>query len=194
MIKFLPLITSSLFLVACSPTSPRPRPKPNLIPILSGEFIHPADGQTISLTIGENLSGNPQAIVPPSGIFHFQQATSSFYTFQGEKIAESSVTWKEQSIEIQHEPTSGKILITEDSSDALPVKRYILLSPLPGLPRRLNVHYLSPHVRFWNTTDPDLHIPPELILLPNHKVWVEGGSIIKLSDIYKSTTPISTGG
>lgn len=189
MIKFLPLIISSLLLVACSSTTPRP--KPNLIPIVSGEFINPTDGQSISLTIGENLGENPQTIVSPSGISQFQQATSSFYTFQGEKIAESSVTWKGQNIEIQYEPTSGKILITEDSSDALPLKRYILLSPLAG---KLTAHYLGLHDRFWIAIDPDIHVPPELILLPNHKVWVEGGHILELKNIYKSTTPFSIGG
>ena len=130
MIKPCLLIASALLWTACSSSPPTTTTSgPKSIPLVEGNFTLPSNGQTISLTIGKTLSDIPEAIEEPQEIFKLRQATSSFYSYQGQKIAESSITWKGQGIDIQHEPSSGKILITENTSDALPCIRYILLTP-----------------------------------------------------------------
>ena len=115
-------------------------------------FISPSDGMIFRLSLGKELHQDTGGITQvPSGIPGVRQATASYYSIEdaggsGYGGAESSIAEGFERcidhIEIQHEPISGRILVTEDTSDALPCKRYILFTPTrPGY----SVDYLAPN-------------------------------------------------
>lgn len=135
----------------------------------------------------------------PHGIVGERSATASYYSIKDKQgvvcgKAESSIAegfeHSLKFIQIQHERSSGRILVTEDASDALPVMRYILFTPThPGY----SVDYLAPHYEsnFEKQGFPDS--PPLMILLPDDKVWV-AGKILPFSEIPKYKEPFSLGG
>ena len=163
-------------------------------------FESPSDGMNFRLSLGERLYQNTGGITQvPSGISGIRQATDSFYSIEDENgsgygDAESSISEDLdhfiQYIKVQHEPTSGRILVTEDTSDALPSKRYILFTPTrPGY----SVEYLAPNYDVIIDEGGLPTSPPELVLLPANRVWIEG-KIIPISRIPKSAHPFSLGG
>lgn len=156
------------------------------------KFVSPGDGTVFRLSLGERQSENNEL---PGGIRGFRQATSSSYKIEGKNgtgwgHAESSIAkGSEHSLEhvkIQYEPESGRILVTEDTSDALPAMRYILFTPTHG---GYNVHYLAPN---YEGKYP-LSLPPEVFLLPQNRALV-GGRNVSISRIPKSQQPFSLGG
>jgi hypothetical protein len=163
-------------------------------------FVSPSDGMTFRLSLGKRLYQDTGGITQvPSGISGIRQATASFYSIEDENgsgygDAESSISEDLdhfiQYIKVQHEPTSGRILVTEDTSDALPSKRYILFTPTrPGY----SVRYLAPKYDLSIGEGGFPSSPPEVILLPDDRTWIEG-KIIPMSRIPKSVHPFSLGG
>jgi len=163
-------------------------------------FVSPSDGMTFRLSLGKSLYQDTGGITRvPRGISGIRQATASFYSIEdasgsGYGEAESSISEGLDHfipyIKVQHEPTSGRILVTEDASDALPCKRYILFTPTrPGY----SVHYLAPnyHVSIEEGGLPTS--PPEVILLPDNRTWIDG-KIVPISRVPKSVYPFSLGG
>ena len=163
-------------------------------------FVSPSDGMNFRLSLGKRFYQDTGGITEvPIGISGIRQATASFYSIEDENGsghggAESSISDDVehfiQYIKVQHESMSGRILVTEDTSDALPGKRYILFTPTrPGY----SVHYLAPDydISFGEGGLPSS--PPEVILLPDDRAWI-GGKIIPISRIPKSSHPFSLGG
>jgi hypothetical protein len=196
------LIFPAFAFSACATSSqPKaPPPKAEYLKVANRTFVNPSDGVTFRLSLGKNLNQDTGGITPiPEGITGERQATASFYSIEdgvgaGYGSAESSIAEGVQHLidrlKVQHEPTSGRILVTEDTSDALPCKRYILFTPThPGY----NVDYLAPHYEI-NLEEQGFPMsPPEVILLPDDRAWVEG-KIIPISRIPKSKHPFSLGG
>jgi hypothetical protein len=144
------------------------------------------------LELHENTGG----ITPvPDGISGLRYATASYYSIncvdgEGYGKAESSITEGFEHaiphIKIQHESGSGRTLVTEDISDGLACKRYILFTPnRPGY----SIDYLAPKFKYI----PELDNLPQVILLPRNRAWVDG-AIIPISRIPKSKQPFSLGG
>lgn len=166
----------------------------------NGTFVNPSDGSIFRLALGKKLNPDTGGITPiPKGIVGERQATASFYSVEdlgGGRYASAESSIAEGSerlidfIDIQHEPSSGRILLTEDTSDALPCKRYILFTPTrPGY----SIDYLAPDYEINSEEEVFPSSPPEVILLPEDRVWV-GGKIIPISRITKSKHPFSLGG
>jgi hypothetical protein len=177
-----------------------PRPKADFLSMVDRKFTSPSDGTIFQLTLGEELDSLARGVTPtPDGIIGNRSATASYYSIKNKHgvvygKAESSITegfeHSLKFIQIQHERSSGRILVTEDISDALPNKRYILFTPThPGC----RVDYLAPHYEsnFEKQGFPDS--PPQMILLPEDKVWV-GGEILPFSEMPKYKHPFSLGG
>ena len=161
-------------------------------------FISPTDGAIFRLSLGEllGLDGNTGVTTPiPNGISGLRYATTSYYSINcidggGYCKAESSITEGSEhaiaQIKIQHECGSGRILVTEDISDGLACKRYILFTPnRPGY----SIEYLAPKFKYI----PELDNLPQIILMPGDRAWVDG-AIIPISRIPKSKHPFSLGG
>jgi hypothetical protein len=161
-------------------------------------FISPTDGAIFRLSLGEmlRLNGNTGGITPiPEGISGLRYATASHYSINcvdggGCGEAESSITegaeYAIPHIKIQHECGSGRILVTEDVSDGLACKRYILFTPNR---RGYSIDYLAPKFKYI----PELDNLPQIILMPEDRAWVDG-AIIPISQIRKSKHPFSLGG
>ena len=196
------LLLSALALSACATSNPSnpPSPAADYLEMKDRTFVSPSDGMVFRLSLGERLYQNTGGITEvPSGISGIRQATASIYSIEdrhgaGYGDAESSVSEGLehfiQYIKVQHEPTSGRILVTEDTSDALPGKRYILFTPTrPGYA----VHYLAPDYdsNFEEQGFPSS--PPEVVLLRDNRAWI-GGEVIPISRIPKSNHPFSLGG
>lgn len=177
-----------------------PRPKADFLSMYDRKFTSPSDGTIFHLTLGEELDSLARGVTPtPDGIIGNRSATASYYSITNKQgavsgKAESSIPkgfeHSLKFIQIQHERSSGRILVTEDISDALPNKRYILFTPKhPGY----SVDYLAPvyENNFEQQGFPDS--PPEIILLPEDHAWV-GGEILPFSDIPKYKHPFSLGG
>ncbi len=180
--------------------SPVPSPKAEYLKMTNRTFVSPSDGMIFRLSLGKRLYQDTGGITQvPSGISGIRQATASFYSIEDEngsgyRDAESSISEGLdhfiQYIKVQHEPTSGRILVTEDTSDALPAKRYILFTPTrPGY----SVHYLAPNYEISIEKGGLPSSPPEVILLSDDRTWIEG-KIIPMSRIPKSAHPFSLGG
>ena len=196
------LIFPAFAFTACATSSlPKaPPPEAEYLKMTNRKFVSPSDGMIFRLSLGENLNQNTGGITPiPKGIIGERQATASFYSIEdlggaGYGSAESSIAEGFEHLidhlEIQHEPSSGRILVTEDTSDALPCKRYVLFTPTrPGY----GVDYLAPSYDI-NLEDQGFpSSPPEVILLREDRAWV-GGKIIPISRIPKSKHPFSLGG
>lgn len=176
-----------------------PSPKVDYLKMTERKFLSPSDATIFQLSLGQELSQDTGGITKvPEGILGIRQATASYYSIKnangtGYGEAESSITEDLENciryIEIQHEPNSGKILITEDTSDALPCKRYILLTPTrPGY----RVDYLAPNYESNFKQQGYPSPPPAVILLPKDRAWIEG-QIIPISRIPKSRHPFSIG-
>jgi|AntRauTorckE6833_2_1112554.scaffolds.fasta_scaffold40178_2 hypothetical protein len=177
-----------------------PPPRADYIGLIDRKFISPSDGTIFHLTLGSQLYQDTGGITKvPEGIQGFRQATASYYSIEnkhgaGYGEAESSVAEGLEHmidhIKVQHEHDSGRILVTEDTSDALPAKRYILFTPThPGY----SVHYLAPEYESHFEEQGFPSSPPEIILLPADRAWV-GGKILPISRISKSRHPFSLGG
>jgi hypothetical protein len=155
---------------------------------------------TFRLSLGKRLYQDTGGLTQvPRGISGIRQATASYYSIEdasgsGYGDAESSISEGLdhfiQYIKIQHEPTSGRIFVTEDASDALPCKRYILFTPTrPGY----SVHYLAPKYNVSIEEGGLPTSPPEVILLPDNRTWIDG-KLVPISRIPKSAHPFSLGG
>lgn len=176
------------------------QPEAQYLTMVDRKFTSPSDGTTFHLTLGKRLYSDDRGFTPiPDGIVGERSATTSYYTIKGKQgvvygKAESSIAegfeHSLKFVEIQHEPGSGRILVTEDTSDALPVMRYILFTPRHN---GYSVDYLAPHYEsnFEKQGFPDS--PPHMILLPEDKVWV-AGEILPFSEIPKYKDPFSLGG
>jgi len=163
-------------------------------------FVNPSDGTIFRLSLGKKLNEDTGGITPiPNGITGERQATASFYSIEdvggaGYGSAESAIAEGFEHLinhlVIQHEPSSGRLLVTEDTSDALPCKRYILFTPTrPGY----RVDYLAPSYEINLEHQGFPTSPPEVILLSEDRAWVKG-EIIPISRIPKSKQPFSLGG
>lgn len=183
------------------PTSPDVRaPEAEYLKMKDRTFVSPSDGTIFRLTLGERFYQNSGGITEiPKGISVNRQATASYYSIldkdgSGYGDAESSISndleHYVKHIKVQHEPSSGRILVTEDTSDALPSKRYILFTPThPGY----SIHYLAPDYD-GNLDDHGFpSSPPEVILLPDNRAWIDG-KVMPISRITKSKHPFSLGG
>ena len=192
MTKLLPLLTSILLLGCASPTPSQEAKLLKLDP-QSRTFIAPATGQKITLSLGKNIRNSYSDFQLANRIIGFQQDTESFYKIGDQKIAESSVIHLHDLdfVTLQHDSSTGRTLIIEDTSDALSVKRYILLTPAN---QSFTSSYLSPDEKHWHEDFGESFAPPDLILLPENKVKIQGGPIINLNDIVQSPTPFSVGG
>ena len=202
--KMKPLILTAIGCIISSCASPHDykstKSKAEYLTMVDRKFTSPSDGTIFHLTLGKLLYSNDRGFTPiPDGIVGERSATASYYLIKDKHgvvcgKAESSIAEGFERtikfIEIQHERSTGRILVTEDISDALPVKRYILFTPIhPGY----SVDYLAPHYEsnFEKQGFPDP--PPSIILLPDDKVWV-GGEILPFSEIPKFKNAFSLGG
>ena len=159
-------------------------------------FISPSDGAIFRLSPGKGLPQDTGGITPiPEGIPGDRNATASYYSIEGGYgEAESSIAEGFEHaidhIRIQHECDSGRTLVTEDTSDALPSKRYIMFTPTrPGY----SIDYLAPKYEINHENQGFLYELPQVILMPGDRAWVDG-AIIPVSRIRKSKHPFSLGG
>lgn len=194
------LIIPALALSACATSSPTevPVPRAEYLKMTKQTFISPTDGAIFRLSLGKmlGLHGNTGGITPiPDGISGLRYATASYYSINcidgaGCGKAESSITEGSEHaiahIKIQHESSSGRILVTEDISDGLACKRYILFTPNRSGYR---IDYLAPKSEYI----PELDKLPQMILMPKDRAWVDG-VVIPISRIRKSKHPFSMGG
>jgi hypothetical protein len=196
------LLFSAFVFSACATSTPPKAPPPDAeyLKMTNRTFVSPSDGVIFRLSLGKKLNEDTGGITPiPNGIIGERQATASFYSIEDEGgagygSAESSIAEGFEHLfnhlVIQHEPRSGRILVTEDTSDALPCKRYILYTPThPGY----KVDYLAPNYEINSGEEGFPASPPEVILLPEDRAWV-GGKIIPISRLPKSKSPFSLGG
>ena len=203
-IKMKPLILLAIACIISSCANPNTyksrQSKAEFLTMVDRKFTSPTDGTIFQLTLGKQLDSNDRGVTDiPDGIIGERSATDSYYSIKGKQglvcgKAESSIAegfeHSLKFIEIQHERSSGRILVTEDTSDALPVMRYILFTPIHN---GYSVDYLAPRYEsnFEKQGFPDS--PPCIILLPEDKVWI-GGEIIPFSEIPKFKDPFSLGG
>lgn len=187
-------------LSSCAPFAPNeiPAPTAEYLKMKNQTFISPTNGAVFRLTLGElhQLHGNPEEVVPfPREVSGVRYATSSYYLImpidhEGYSMAESSITkgseYAIDHIKIQYESDSGRILITEDISDGLSCKRYILFTPNRS---GYIIDYLAPSYKYI----PELDNLPHMILMSNDRAWVDG-TVLPLSKIRKSQHPFSLGG
>ncbi len=166
-------------------------------------FKHPQTGHIFQLHLGAELYQDTGGITAvPSNVRNGNRdATSSYYepvseSGSGYAAAESLYTNDQADIvarnsHVQYLPDSGRLLITEDKSDGLPCKRFILYTMLPGGGYR--VSYLSPpwHVNFSSPGLPSS--PPDIHLLSGDRAKIEG-KILKIEEIEQSIHPFSLGG
>lgn len=200
--KSLILLVIACFILSCTSryAYKSPQPRAEFLTMVDRKFTSPTDRTSFQLTLGKQLDSNDRGVTDiPDGIIGERSATASYYSIKDKQgvvcgKAESSIAegfeHSLKFIEIQHERSSGRILVTEDTSDALPVMRYILFTPTyPGY----SVDYLAPRYEsnFEKQGFPDS--PPRIILLPEDKVWV-GGEIVPFSEIPKFKHPFSLGG
>jgi hypothetical protein len=195
------LILPAFAFSACATSSPPEalQPKAEYLKMANRSFASPSDGMVFRLKLGKELNQDTGGITPvPDGIPGVRQATASYYSIEdaggaGYGNAESSISegfeHSLDHIKIQHEPSSGRVLVTEDTSDGLPCKRYILFTPTrPGY----SVEYLAPRYESNFEEQGFPSSPPTIILLPENRAW-NGGEIIPISRIPKSKHPFSLG-
>lgn len=165
-------------------------------------FKHQQTGHVFHLHLRDELHENTGGVtLVPSNIKDAtRDATSSYYEpmdqhGSGYAPAESLYSHDLADIvarntSIQFQADNGRLLITEDKSDGLPCKRYILYTTLPSGGYR--VTYLAPsgNSAVHGGLPPP---PPEIELLPEGKARVNG-KILKVDDIDQSTSPFSIGG
>lgn len=166
-------------------------------------FRHPKTGDLFTLHLGDALTHATGGITEvPRNVKGFRDATSSYYEPTGEggcgyACAESALTRENthwlQFVEIQYQPDSGCILITEDKSDASPCVRHILFTP--GRHGGYDVTYLSPKsVVVPKNVPAEFHeLPSKIKLLPGNRAEVNG-KVVRLKDIPQSAHPFSIGG
>lgn len=163
------------------------------------KFSNPSDGVIFELTLGPKLEDETGITPIPAGIVGERQATASRYSIKspdggGYGSAESSISEDFahllDHIKIQFEKESGRILVTEDTSDARPVKRYILFTPThPGY----SVDYLAPKYESLFEERGFPSPPPEVILMPANRAWIDG-LVLPLQRISMDKSPFSLGG
>ncbi len=166
-------------------------------------FTHPGTGDTFSLHLGEELHQETGGIskVPSYIKDGVRDATSSYYkptdksgaSYAG---AESLYSREEdgdrimRNTDIQYQPDSRRLLITEDKSDAGPARRYILFTSEPH--GGYSVSYLNPGQSVVSK-DPRVEFPtlPSAIhLLPGDRAEING-KILRVKDIPHSSHPFS---
>lgn len=166
-------------------------------------FKHPGTGDTFSLHLGDELHQETGGIsnVPSNMKGCIRHATSSYYeptdkSGGGYACAESSYSreWDAGRImratNIQYQPDTGRLLITEDEGDASPCSRYILFTSEPH--GGYSVTYLNP-----GETDVSKGVPMEFPMLPSAIHLLPGdraeinGKIVRVKDILHSSHPFS---
>ncbi|MES2983037.1 MAG: hypothetical protein V4727_12045 [Verrucomicrobiota bacterium] len=168
-------------------------------------FRHPGTGDVFFLHLGEELYHDTGGIseVPKNISIGMRDATSSRYEprdVNGGGFAAAESLWSHDNAErivanteIQYQADTGRLLITEDKSDASPCRRYILYSQHPG--GGYTVAYLAP-----KPTKVPQHavvefssFPSDINLLPGDRAEIDG-KIMSIDDIPHSSHPFSIGG
>jgi hypothetical protein len=168
-------------------------------------FNHPGNGDMFFLRIGDELYHDTGGIteVPKNIGIGIRDATSSYYEPRdknGGYYANAESIWSRDNAErvvdnteIQYQADAGRLLITEDKSDASPCRRYILYSQRAG--GGYTVAYLAPkptkvsqseYVEFSS-------LPSDIHLLPGDRAEIDG-KIMSIDDIPQSPHPFSIGG
>lgn len=202
------VVSASLLATGCHTTPPPTTiegPPATIIPFDAATltFKHPQTGHLFHLHLRDELYQDTGGITPmPSNVkVGHRDATSSYYEPEDENggafaPAESLYQRDLRDIvasntSIQYQPDSGYLLITEDKSDGLPCKRYILYTTRPA--GGYEVKYLSPE---WHNESGHLGLPtspPDIVLLPGGRAKING-KIILVRDIVQSSMPFSLGG
>ncbi len=166
-------------------------PEADFLPLVDRKFTSPSDGTIFQLTLGPSLENTGGVTEIPDGIVGMREATASSYTVisadgGGFGSAESSISedFEERldRIKIQHERESGRILVTENLSDGLPCKRYILFTPThPGydieyLELRYKTEVFEVSALGATPFDPPWTMErhgelPQVILMPGGRAW-----------------------
>jgi len=168
-------------------------------------FKHPGTGHVFFLHLSERLEHDTGGIteVPKNINIGVRDATSSYYEPTdsngcGYACAESLYSHYDhpdrvaRNTEIQYQPDTRRLLITEDNSDGQPCRRYILYTPdhLGYKVTYLTPILLPPHYKV--PTFITLEIPPDIHLLPGDRAEIDG-KIVKVDDIAQSPHPFSVG-
>lgn len=203
---FLALAASLCLLPGCAASKKSKPEKPAetlYFDTASSAFKHPKTGHVFMLHLGEELNHDTGGIseVPPNIKAGSRDATASYYepTDQGGSgyaCAESLYTEDIHDIvsrntSIQYQADSGRLLITEDKSDGLPCRRYILFTEREH--GGYEVSYLSPPYTPVMAAPGLPSSPPDIKLLPNDRAEI-AGQIYQIKDITQSSKPFSVGG
>lgn len=166
-------------------------------------FQHPQTGHVFHLHLRDELHQDTGGLTPvPSNIKGgMRDATSSYYEPEDENgatFAPAESLYRHDLADIAASNTSiqfqadrGLLLITEDKSDGLPCKRYILYTSLSTGGYR--VTYLSPASGHRSVKGGLPASPPDVELLPEGKARIKG-KVLNVEDIDQSTSPFSLGG
>lgn len=170
-------------------------------------FTFPGAKYTFRLHLGDELDHDTGGIteIPRNiKVGAFRAATSSYWEpidgfGDGYSAAESVYTRDyatpgliARNTQIQYEPDSRRLLITEDASDASPCRRYILYTEFPG--GGFNVKYLGPKpIPIPGSKTDFLSLTPDIRLLPGDRAEISGKTI-RIDEIPQSTHPFAMGG
>jgi hypothetical protein len=161
-------------------------------------FTHPGTGDLFQLHLGEFLHPDSPGItkVPAAAPKGTRDATSSYYQpvhRVTSALAESVFTSSDRQTPrrrptIQYQPDGQHLLITENVSDGLPVRRFILYTVTPS--RHYSIRYLAPN----NPVAPGINraIIPDLRLLPGNRIDYFGQPI-PIDKFPSSPLPFSVG-
>ena len=166
-------------------------------------FRPPGSGCVCSLHLGGRLNEDTGGItevpknIKDNGV---RDATTSYYKLQDKggatyATAESSYTRDGPGLvedtRIQYQPDTGRLLITENTSDGRPCVRYILYSPSR---RGYQATYLMPGFTDISggrpTGAPIAEVPSEVRLLPGARAEINGKKV-RVDAIVQSTPPFS---
>jgi hypothetical protein len=161
-------------------------------------FTHPGTGDLFQLHLGEFLHPDSPGItkVPAAAPKGTRDATSSYYQpvhRVTSALAESVFTSSDRQTPrrrptIQYQPDGQHLLITENVSDGLPVRRFILYTVTPS--RHYSIRYLAPDC----PVTPGLNRAtiPDLRLLPGNLINCFGQPI-PIDKFPSSPLPFSVG-
>lgn len=188
-------------LPACRTTPPPATTSPTIdVPFdpVALRFTHPGTGDLFQLHLGEFLHPDSPGItkVPAAAPKGTRDATSSYYQpvhRVTSALAESVFTSSDRQTPrrrptIQYQPDGQHLLITENVSDGLPVRRFILYTVTPS--RHYSIRYLAPN----NPVAPGINraIIPDLRLLPGNRIDYFGQPI-PIDKFPSSPLPFSVG-
>lgn len=163
-------------------------------------FVSPGTKSVFSLHLGESLRVDTGLSEVPSGIqWAHRGPTSSYYdpkTLDGGGLAVAESSYRKdydvaaRNTEIQYCPDTGRILISENTSDGRPNRRFILYSPHHR--GGYTVTYLSPSRKVEYEGNMRGH-PPDIHLLPGDRAEIKGKTL-SIDSIPHSAHPFSIGG